>query len=166
MDYQTGRRSLAVLAMAFVLANLTYAGRQDLKVVGKIVAYEFAMSDLTPLTDIPDTKILIVRIDKNLNGNVRSRYVRVRYQYMTSTSKATSEIFDFSRNWQLNLRRNTSCDGPLPQKKTAKGARAGEGVHEFALEPIVWVVDQEKDNIAPDQILPCFQLGEGNFKPV
>jgi len=166
MNYQTGRRSLAVLAMAFVLANLTYARRQDLKVVGKIVAYEFAPSDLARLTDIPDTKILIVRIGKNLKGNVRSRYVRVRYQYMTSTSKATSEIFDFSRNWQLNLGRNTSCDGPLPQKKTAKGARAGEGVHELALEPIVWVVDQEKDNIAPDQILPCFQLDGGNFKPV
>jgi hypothetical protein len=159
------RVTIMALALLMVFNNLVYGKHHDLKIVGRIVAYEFSITDLLLLTDVESRKGLIVRIDKRVKGQETSHYVLVRYMYVAPTTKSTSEIFDLTKRWEFNLIRDRICDSPLPKDKEAKGSEM-KGYETIAMPAVVWVVETEKQKVPRDKILPCYQLLNGDFKPL
>lgn len=131
-----------------------------LTVVGPVVAYERSVTRLAQLTFVPNTEVLIVRVDKLIKGQEQSHYLKVVYRYGTDEPSLAKEIFDSRSQWRFRLKRDRNCDSSVGQMKSVK-AQIREG-EEVTLSGLKFI--GETEGLADDTNLPCYVLKPGNYR--
>jgi hypothetical protein len=131
-----------------------------LTIVGPVIAYERSVTRLAQLTFVPNTEVLIVRVDKLIKGQEQAHYLKVVYSYGTDEPSLTKEVFDSKRQWRFILERDRSCDSSAGQMKAVK-SQTKEG-EEIILSGLKFI--GETEGLADDTHLPCYVLKPGNYR--
>jgi|KBSSwiStaDraftv2_1062776.scaffolds.fasta_scaffold224344_2 hypothetical protein len=131
-----------------------------LTIVGPVIAYERSVTRLAQLTFVPNTEVLIVRVDKLIKGQEQAHYLKVVYRYGTDEPSLTKEVFDSSRQWRFILKRDSNCDSSVGQMKPVKTQTKDE--EEVTLSGLKFTGETEV--LADDTCLPCYVLKPGNYR--
>lgn len=150
-------------AMVPAICATSLYGRHDLIVLGRVVAYD-QLSSLMDITTAPRLEVVIVRIDKRIQGREDSRYVQVRYRHLGDDTRLPSEVFDSKNRWRFVLVRDNSCDASFRVLQHTKVKPADET--EISLPHFKPTVGAETEEIPLDQTLPCYLLRPGALKSV
>jgi hypothetical protein len=120
-----------------------------LTIVGPVVAYERSVTRLAQLTFVPNTEVLIVRVDKLIKG--QGRHI---------ISKSFTGVFDSRSQWRFTLKRDRNCDSSVGQMKTVRTQTKGE--EEVTLSGLKFT--GETEGLTDDTNLPCYVLKPGNYR--
>ena len=131
-----------------------------LTIVGPVVAYERSVTRLAQLTFVPNTEVLIVRVDKLIKGQERAHYLKVVYRYGTDEPSLAKEVFDSRSQWRFTLKRDRNCDSSVGQLKSVK-TQTKEG-EEVTLSGLKFT--GETEGLTEDTNLPCYVLKPGNYR--
>lgn len=131
-----------------------------LTIVGPIVAYERSVTRLAQLTFVPNTEVLIVRVDKLIKGQEQAPYLKVVYRYGTDEPSLAKEVFDGRSQWRFTLKRDRNCDSSVGQMKSVK-TQTKEG-EEVTLSGLKFT--GETEGLTDDINLPCYVLKPGNYR--
>ena len=131
-----------------------------LTIVGPVVAYERSVTRLAQLTFVPNTEVLIVRVDRLVKGQEQAPYLKVVYRYGTDEPSLAKEIFHSRSQWRFTLKRDSNCDSSVEQMKSVKTQiREGE---EIVLSGLQFT--DETERLTDDTRLPCYVLRPGNYR--
>jgi len=154
--------ALITVLMLHDLAGLVHGTNKEsmLTIVGPVIAYERSVTRLAELTFVPNTEVLIVRVDKLIKGQEKSHYLKVVYRYGTDEPSLTKEVFDSRRQWRFILKRDSNCDSTVGQMKAVKTQTKEE--EEVTLSGLKFTGETEM--LADDTYLPCYVLKPGNYR--
>lgn len=131
-----------------------------LTIVGPVIAYERSVTRLAQLTFVPNTEVLIVRVDKLLKGHEQAQYLKVVYRYGTDEPSLSKEVFDSRSQWRFTLKRDRNCDSSVGRMKSVKTQiKEGEEVILSGLQ-----FTDETEELTDDTNLPCYILRPGNYR--
>ena len=131
-----------------------------LTIVGPVIAYERSVTRLAKLTFVPNTEVLIVRVDKLRQGQEHAQYLKVVYRYGTDEPSLAKEVLDSRSQWRFTLKRDRSCDSSVGQMKSVK-TQTKEG-EEVILSGLKFI--NETERLADNTNLPCYELRPGNYR--
>ena len=154
----------ALMSVTLLLSNpvsLVHGTNKDsmLTIVGPVVAYERSLTALVQLTFVPNTEVLIVRVDKLIKGKEQAHYLKVVYRYGTDEPSLTKEVLDSSSQWRFRLKRDHNCDSSVGQMKSVKTPEEEE-VTFLGLK-----FTGKTEGLTDDTNLPCYLLEPGNYRP-
>ncbi|HEX6649013.1 MAG TPA: hypothetical protein VF075_05725 [Pyrinomonadaceae bacterium] len=131
-----------------------------LTIVGPVIAYDRSVTRLTQLTFVPNTEVLIVRVDKLIKGKEQAHYLKVVYRYGTDEPSLAKEIFDSTSQWRFKLKRDRNCDSSVGQMKSVK-IQTEEG-EEVTLSGLKF--SGQTEGLTDDTNLPCYVLTPGDYR--
>jgi hypothetical protein len=151
-----------VLIMLHDPAGLVHGTNKEsmLTIVGPVIAYERSVTRLAQLTFVPNTEVLIVRVDKLIKGQEQAHYLKVVYRYGTDEPSLAKEVFDGRSQWRFTLQRDRNCDSAIGQMKSVK-TQTKEG-EEVTLSGLKFT--GETEGLPDDTNLPCYVLKPGNYR--
>jgi hypothetical protein len=108
----------------------------------------------------PRYQSFIYQIESNQeNRGTQTQLVRVIYQFFDMKDRLDKSFFDFSKEYELLLNRDTSCD-EIPNDFGYQ--RTGEADNRVSILKILAGAD--KALLQENQIMPCYILKASNFK--
>lgn len=138
--------------------------KENIIIIGKVVAYEFAPRYLT--IDLPKIPYIVVKVKKIIQGMERSKYIKIRI-----LSEEIPEYFKnliLGRNiWMFTLYRNSECDQVIRKiqiEKPLSGNSTPENESEIKqigdLEPpqIILLKKCIREKIQIGESIPCYVL--------
>lgn len=156
----------ALITVVFIMladpVSLVHGTNREsmLTIVGPVVAYERSVTRLAQLTFVPNTEVLIVRVDKLIKGQQQAHYLKVVYRYGSDEPSLAKEVFDGRSQWRFTLKRDHKCDSSVGQMKSVK-TQTKEG-EEVTLSGLKFT--GETEGLADDTSLPCYVLKPGNYR--
>lgn len=153
---------IAVLLMLAYPVSLVHGTNKEptLTIVGPVIAYERSVTRLTQLTFVPNTEVLIVRVDKLIKGQEQAHYLKVVYRYGTDEPSLAREVFESRNQWRFKLKRDRNCDSSVGQMKPEK-IQGKEG-KDVILSGLKFT---STEGLPDDTNLPCYELRPGNYRP-
>lgn len=152
-----------------LLFPLDVSGKETLKIVGTLVAYESSSARISNLTHVPKRETLIVRIEKSYGGREKSKFIKVIYEYLSDKKHLPESLFEGNKKWQFKLKRKPDCDSslskdyptvqkiePLPDGRTI--------IYDNPSAFLTFTNAQDKD-IPTDMNLSCYSLESIRLKP-
>ncbi len=133
--------------------------KKSLVVVGTVIAYD-QLLPLTNITSAPQSQVLLVRIEKRIQGRESAGYVKIVYEYGADEPSLPKGIFDGKSQWRFLLKRDGRCDSSLREMKAAK-SQTKEG-EEVTLPHLKFT--DETERLPDDTILPCYVLKPGSYQ--
>lgn len=107
-----------------------------IKVEGNVVAID-ALAPMEGLTFGMQQEIFIFRIEKLIQGNEDSRYIKVKYVYYSNASPLVSGLLKGGVNkWKIKLERDQNCDSNLEEMSFSK-SYVVENINKEMLEKMV-----------------------------
>ena len=131
-----------------------------LTIVGPVVAYEISVTRLAQLTFVPNTEVIIVRMDKLIKGQEQAHYLKVVYRYGTDEPSLAKEVFHGRSQWRFTLKRDRNCDSSVEQMKSVRTQPKEE--EEVTLSGLKFT--RETEGLTDDTKLPCYVLKPGNYR--
>lgn len=159
--------------------------KKEIKAKGKVVAVDVLASSEN-LTFGLQQEIFIFRVEKLIQGNEDSCYIKVSYQYYTDPSPLLPQLLKGKDDkWKLKLERNQSCDSNLEELSYSKSYII-ENLNQETLDKLVERSASESDapmngveegpkvlrlkdtgglaDVPKDKKLPCYILKTDNLK--
>lgn len=133
------------------------------KAVGTVIAYDVPISGLAMLTSVPMEQLLIVRIDRPMNRNQETRYIKVAYRRWFNEPELPTGVLDGRGKWRFAVTRDRSCDGSVGELRSIKSKT--EDGKEVILQRLRQTSGAEKEELPDDRILPCYLLRPGDLRP-
>ena len=158
---------LLILPLFFafqVPAGLSNSGTPKLKIIGTIIDYDGSVSRALGTAEGVKYEILLVRVDKVLNGKEKSNYIRVNYVYGYDIPPLPDEIFKGIKQWSFELKRDTDYDAPLREMLYVE-AKDENGKELPPVPVLVRVPGAENEKLpTEDTIIPTYKLISGKLK--
>jgi len=156
--------TLLFFAVAPAYAQRAGKARPDrpmLRIVGTVVGFD-PYSNLLLGPESMLGHLLLVRIDKVLAGNEKSKYIRIHYQYFPGEPTLPQKIFEGGTQWCFWIKREPYDDQPLREFLYTE-ARDESGK---VLPPDVRmerVPGMENEQLPPENtIIPEYDIKPGN----
>lgn len=134
--------------------------KQKLTIIGTVIAYERTPLQVIDLSFVPNIEVMYVRIERRLNGQEPSPYIRVVYEHGKDEPSLLKEVSNSKVQWRFTLKRDGRCDSSLGEIKAAK-PQAKEG-EELTLPRLKFT--SETKGLTDDTKLPCYALKPGNYR--
>jgi len=108
--------STALLAVAIGGPVRTQEPAPDkIVAVAEVVAYNLDPTSLVNLTSTYNNDVVLVRVNRSLSGDVKVKYLIVRYEHWTDESPLPREFCEPKSQWKLELRRDSGCDSSMTE---------------------------------------------------
>jgi len=151
--------------LACAMSSAVYArwvdGKKDLRIVGRVVAYDQLIS-LMQITTSSLMEVLIVRVDKRIQGVEKSPYVQVKFRALGDDKGLPPGVFDSKKRWRFTLVRDSTCDASF---RTLQNTTDKPDENEISLPHFKPTTGSELDAIPLDKMLPCYLLQPGSLRP-
>jgi len=160
------RNTIIFLLLTLALAGGTVRGQTasgERRVVGRVVAYEFAPRYLT-ITP-PRVPFLIVAVDKDSPGQTGMKFVKVCLPAAVGPDDL-DELMDGVGSWTFSLERDPSCDQrlgtirderrPDEQRPPGDDLELGE-ISDLRIPQIILTASGQNDQLPLGELIPCYR---------
>ncbi len=135
---------------------------KEIKILGRVVAYESASARVSNLTHVPKRETLIVRIEKSYGNREKSKYIKVIYEYITDEETLPQSIFEGDKMWQIKLQKKPGCDSTLskdyPTVHKAEVLSNDRTIEYDNPSTFLTFTNAQDKDIPIDRNLPCYSL--------
>jgi hypothetical protein len=135
---------------------------KEIKILGRVVAYESTSARVSSLTHVPKRETLIIRIEKSYGNREKSKYIKVIYEYIADENTLPQSIFEGDKMWQLKLQRKPNCDSTLskdyPTVHKAEVLSDDRTIEYDNPATFLTFTNAQDKDIPTDTNLPCYSL--------
>ena len=120
-------------------------------IFGTVIAYNLSLLSVVKLTSVPNNDLILVRVNRSVSGQLKSRYAIVRYEYWNNEPRLPDGFHNAKAQWRLELKRDSLCDRSVSDVLSRKNSPGA-----VILRPLQW--KQMKRGRLLNEMIPCYVL--------
>jgi hypothetical protein len=146
----------------FDLSKVCLAQKKEkLKATGEVVGFD-RFASLTNITSAPQSRTLIVKLNKLIKGKQSHPYTIVVYKSWGGEPLLPEEMFNGKSKWKFKLTSENSCDSTWKDITSLENSQENQdfkGNSRFEWIPV-------KPDVADNANLPCYIFGYKDYKMI